>query len=49
MYTINIKGKPNPKGLSMVKMEIIFVKTNDPQITKVVNITSHMTDWGAKY
>ena len=38
MYTINIKGKPNPKDPSMVKLEMIFFKTNYPRVTKVVNV-----------
>ena len=31
MYTINIKVKPNPKDPSMVKLEMIFFKTNYPR------------------
>ncbi len=27
MYTINIRGKQNPKDTKMVKLEIIFFKT----------------------
>ena len=48
MYTINIKGKPNPKDPSMVKLEMIFFKTNYPRVTKVVNVTSLLADWDAK-
>ena len=48
MYTINIKGKPNPKEPSMVKLEMIFFKTNYPRVTKVVNITGLLADWDAK-
>jgi hypothetical protein len=43
MYTINIKGKPNPKDPSMVKLEMIFFKTNYPRVTKVVNVTGLLT------
>ena len=48
MYTINIKGKPNPKDPSMVKLEMILFKTNYPRVTKVVNVTSLLADWDAK-
>ncbi len=48
MYTINIKGKPNPKDPAMVKLEMIFFKSNYPRVTKVVNVTGLLTDWDAK-
>ena len=48
MYTINIKGKPNPKDPSMFKLEMIFFKTNYPRVTKVVNVTGLLADWDAK-
>ena len=48
MYTINIKGKPNPKDPSMVKLEMIFFRSNYPRIIKVVNVTGLMSDWYAK-
>ena len=47
MYTINIKGKPYPKDPSMVKLEMIFFKTNYPRVTKVVNVTGLLADWDA--
>ncbi|MBQ8360531.1 MAG: hypothetical protein IJX44_01120 [Bacteroidaceae bacterium] len=45
MYTINIKGHANPKDPSMVKLEMIFFKSNYPRVTKVVNVTGLMSDW----
>ncbi len=48
MYTINIKGKPNPKDPAMVKLEMIFFKSNYPRVTKVVNVTGLLADWDAK-
>ena len=48
MYTINIKGKPNPKDPSMVKLEMTFFKTNYQRVTKVVNVTGLLADWEAK-
>ena len=48
MYTINIKGKPNPKDPSMVKLEMISFRSNYTRIIKVVNVTGLMSDWYAK-
>ena len=48
MCTINIKGKPNPKDPSMVKLEMTFFKSNYPRVTKVVNVTGFMSDKDAK-
>ena len=48
MYTINIKGKPNPKDPSMVKLEMIFFKSNYPRETQVVNVIGLMSDYDAK-
>ena len=38
MYTINIRGKQNPKDTKMVKLEIIFFKTGYARVPKVINI-----------
>ena len=48
MYTVNIKGHANPKDPSMVKLEMIFFKSNYPRVTKVVNVTGLMADWDSK-
>ena len=32
----------------MVKLEMIFFKSNYPRVTKVVNVTGLMSDWDAK-
>ena len=39
MYTINIRGKQNPKDQKMVKLELIFFKTGYARVPKVLNIT----------
>ena len=36
MYTINIRGKQNPKDTKMVKLEIIFFKTGYARVPKVI-------------
>ncbi len=48
MYTINIRGKQNPKDLKMVKLEMIFFKTGYARVPKVLNVTGLMKDWDAK-
>ena len=45
MYTINIRGKQNPKDTKMVKLEIIFFKTGYARVPKVINITGLLKDW----
>ncbi len=48
MYSINIRGKQNPKDLKMVKLEMIFFKTGYARVPKVLNVTGLMKDWDAK-
>lgn len=48
MYTINIRGKQNPKDQKMVKLEMIFFKTGYARVPKVLNITGLSKDWDAK-
>ena len=48
MYTINIRGKQNPKDQKMVKLEMIFFKTGYARVPKVLNITGLLRDWDAK-
>lgn len=45
MFTINIKGKENPKDLKMVKLEMIIFKTGYAHVTKVFNISGPLKDW----
>lgn len=48
MYTINIRGKQNPKVQKMVKLEMIFFKTGYARVPKVLNVTGLLKDWDAK-
>lgn len=48
MYTINIRGKQNPKDQKMVKLEMIFFKTGYARVPKVLNVTGLLKDWDAK-
>lgn len=45
MFTINIKGKVNPKDLKMVKLEMIIFKTGYARVTKVLNVSGPIKDW----
>lgn len=45
MFTINIKGKENPKDIKMVKLEMIIFKTGYARVTKVLNISGPFKDW----
>ncbi|MFR9651457.1 MAG: hypothetical protein SNG35_05480 [Rikenellaceae bacterium] len=45
MFTINIKGKANPKDNKMVKLEIVFFKTGYARVTKVLTVTGPLKDW----
>lgn len=47
MYTINIRGKKNPKDQKMVKLEMIFFKTGYARVPKVLNVTGLLKDWDA--
>lgn len=45
MFTINLKGKSNPKDSKMVKLEMIIFKTGYARVTKVLNISGPVKDW----
>lgn len=45
MFTINIKGKANPKDPKMVKLEMIIFKTGYARVTKVLNVSGQVKDW----
>ena len=48
MFTINIKGKENPKSLEQVKLELVFFKTGYPRVSKIINIAGPIADWDSK-
>jgi integrase len=48
MYSINFKGKPNPKNPELVKIEMILFKSDYPRIPKVINLTGYYKDWDSK-
>jgi hypothetical protein len=48
MFTINIKGKENPKTPQLVKLEAVFFKTGYARVTKALNITGPIKDWDSQ-
>lgn len=48
MFTVNIKGKRDPKNIEFVKLEMIFYKRGFARVSKVLNITGLYTDWDPK-
>lgn len=45
MFTINIKGEANSKDPQLVKLELVFFKTEYTRVSKVINITGPLKDW----
>ncbi len=48
MYSIIFKGKPNPKNPKLVKIEMVFFKTGENRISRILEITGYYKDWDAK-
>lgn len=45
MFTINFKGKPNPKDKNLVKIDMILFKTGYPRVSKLVQLTGQYKNW----
>lgn len=48
MFTVNIKGKRDPKNINLVKLEMVFYKRGYARVTKVINITGLYSEWNQK-
>ncbi|ADV43627.1 tyrosine-type recombinase/integrase [Bacteroides helcogenes] len=48
MFTVNIKGKRDPKNINFVKLEMVFYKRGYARVTKVINITGLYSEWNQK-
>lgn len=48
MFTVNIKGKRDPKNIHFVKLEMVFYKRGYARVTKVINITGPYSEWNQK-
>ena len=44
-YSLNIKGKENPKDKQLVKLEMVFFQTGYARVSKVLDVTGAMKDW----
>lgn len=48
MFTVNIKGRRDPKKIEFIKLEMIFYKPGFARVPKVLNITGLHSDWNQK-
>lgn len=48
MFTINFKGRRNPRNIEMAKIDMIFYKRGYPRVTKVLKISGLYQDWDPK-
>lgn len=48
MFTVNIKGKRDPKNINFVKLEMVFYKRGYTRVTKVINIKGLYSNWEQK-
>lgn len=44
-YSLNIKGKENPKDKQLVKLEMVFFQSGYARVSKVLDITGTYKDW----
>lgn len=49
MFTVNIKGKRDPKNIHFVKLEMVFYKRGYARVTKVINITGPYSEWSKSH
>ena len=43
-YSLNIKGKENPKDKQLVKLEMVFFQSGYARVSKVLDVTGAMKD-----
>lgn len=48
MFTVNIKGRRDPRNIEMAKIDIIFYKWGYPRVTKVLKISGIYREWDPK-
>ena len=48
MFTINFKGRRNPRNIEMAKIDMIFYKRVYARVTKVLKISGLYQDWDPK-
>lgn len=45
MYTINFKGKPNPKDGKLIKLDMVLFQTGYPRVSKTLSLSGRYEDW----
>lgn len=45
MFTINFKGKPDPKDNKLLKLDMILFQTGYPRVSKSLNLSGLYKDW----
>lgn len=48
MFTVNIKGRRDPKKIEFVKLEMVFYKRGYARVTKVLFVTGLYQNWSDK-
>ncbi len=48
MFTVNVKGRRDPKNIEFVKLEMIIYKRGYARVTKVLNTTGLFSEWSQK-
>lgn len=48
MFTVNIKGRRDPKNIELVKLDLIFYKRGYARVSKVLRITGLYREWDRK-
>ena len=48
MFTVNFKGKRDPRKIEFIKLEMVIYKRGFPRVTKVLNISGIYSDWDQK-
>ena len=48
MFTVNIKGRRDPRNIDLVKLDLIFYKRGYARVSKVLHITGLYREWDSK-
>lgn len=48
MFTVNIKGRRDPRNIDLVKLDLIFYKRGYVRVSKVLHITGLYREWDSK-
>ncbi|MDL2320183.1 hypothetical protein LJC45_03520 [Alistipes sp. OttesenSCG-928-B03] len=48
MFTIKVKGRPDPKNKELAKLQLVFYRPDYARVSKEINITGLYKDWNQK-